>query len=252
MRGEHRVVVSRQRRRENLSVHAERDVAARVLFELGGQPVVEKKSRAQCAENLRLRQEQADRHGDNLQDAVRPRQQADRFFAGERILHGRLTCEQPSGRRRVAGRRHDAAFRIGNEEKVRRVEQRTVFLDVALHGGWIVGAHGGLQRRRVGDEARRNRVRLGARRPQLIDDGAADQNLALQGPLALVRHAAVHDEERDAAREHGQQRAREKNPSAQRGDHRHRSVKSSSSTLPSVTVTDRGSDVTPSFQAMRL
>ena len=81
------VHLARQRGRENLPIHAEGDIAPRDLLQLRRERVVEQEADAHRAEDLRLRQTDRNRDRDELQDAVRLRQQAEAFAAPERISH---------------------------------------------------------------------------------------------------------------------------------------------------------------------
>jgi len=51
--GQHRIVLARQRRGENLAVHPERDVAAGDLLQLRRECIVEQEPRAERAQDLR-------------------------------------------------------------------------------------------------------------------------------------------------------------------------------------------------------
>ena len=86
---ERRTIFARERGRENLAVHAEGDLAARDLLQLGGQRIVEQEADAERAENVRLRADE-NRHRDELHHPVRLRQQAEALTAGERLADRRL------------------------------------------------------------------------------------------------------------------------------------------------------------------
>src|SRR5207249_6096199 len=79
-----------ERRGEHMAVHRERDVAAGDAFELRDEGIVQQKADAERPEDLRVRLVEGDRHGDELENAVRLWQQADALAAGQRVAHRRL------------------------------------------------------------------------------------------------------------------------------------------------------------------
>ena len=110
----------RQRGRQNLTVHAERDIAAGDLLQLRGQRVVEQEPDAERSEDVRLRQTDENRDRHQLQHAGRLRQQAEAFLPAEGIAHRRLAGDDEC---RLRGRRPTVASTraglVGDEQEVR-------------------------------------------------------------------------------------------------------------------------------------
>ena len=175
-------------------------------------------------------------------------------MAGERVADRRLAGDD--GRRAAAMRRRVASTLPDWFVTSSRFDLSLDSLDVLAMSCTVGGSFvstAAVQLRRVGDEPRHLRERLGARRPQLIDERGGRDDLALERLFGLPRDADVDQVDGDADRQHREQGARQKDAAAERGEEaHHRSVKSSSATPPSGTVTGFGSDETPSFQAMTL
>src|SRR5262249_34932280 len=89
-----------------------------------------------------------------------------------------------------------------------------------------------------------------ALRAQLIDERGGRDDFALDRPLRLFGDALVHEVDRDADARHGQQRAGDEDAAPQRGQNRHRTVKSSSARPPSGTSVGLAWVAVPSFHAM--
>ena len=82
--------------------------------------------------------------------------------------------------------------------------------------------------------------------------GAGRDDVALDGVFGLGVDPAGDQVDRHDNRQHRQQGRGEKNAALQRGERAHLSEKSSSAAPPSGTVALRGSEATPSFQAITL
>ena len=183
---ERRVHLSRQRGRQNLPVHPERDIAARDLLQLRRQRVVEQEPDAHRAEDLRLRQTDQNRDRHQLQHAVRLRQQAEAFLAPERIAHRRLAGDDECRLRGRADRGEHRAGSVRDEQKV-RLQLILIAAGDVLNRRRIVRVDGGLHLGRVGDEPRHLHERLCPRRPQLIDERRRRHHLALERLFGFTR-----------------------------------------------------------------
>ncbi len=195
-----------------------------------------------------LRPIERHRHGDDLEDPVRLRQQADRVAAGERVENRGLVRRDVGHARRSARVVEHPAGLVRDEHQA-RVQLRLVAAGDVLHRRRVVGGHRRLQLRLIGDEARHQRERPRALAAKLIDLRAGRHDLALERALRLARHLRVHDEDRRGDAEDREHRAREKYPAAQRREELHRIVKSSSEIPPSGTDAGLVSDGVPSFHA---
>ena len=240
---------ARQRRGQDLSVHAEGQIAAGDVLELIRQRVIEQEPDAERAEHLRLRQADRDWDGDDLQDAVRLREQADAVLPAEGGAHRRLVGGDDRRPWRAAGAVEQHTGAVGHQHQA-RVQLRAVATGDVLHRRRVVGFDCRLQLRQIGDEPRHQREGLGAFGTQLVDLGAGRDDLAFERALGFGRHGPVDEVNRDADAEHRQQRAGEEDPAPQRRQEFHRTAKSSSATPPSGTAVGRASDDTPSFQAI--
>ena len=249
--GEGDVVGARQRGREDLSVHAERDVAAgRLLLQLVGERVVEEKTDAHGAENVRPLHSDVQRYRDELHDAVGLRHQHRAFLSAERAAHGRLARGDDRFPIRRSDRRQRVAPLARHDQQI-RFDLTLIFVRDVGHRGRVVRVDGGLQARGVSDEARHLRVRLAAAGAQVVHHRRCGRQLAFERPLGLIGDRRVDDVQRDADAEHRQQRAPEKDPAAQRREDRHLIVKSSSASASAI-VAGFGSVAVPSCHATTL
>ena len=242
------VVLGRQRSGEHLAVHAEGDVAARDVLQLRGDGVVEQEADAQRAKNLRLRQPDGNRHRHELEHAVRLWQQAEAFTPCQCTADRRLTGRDERRSAGCANHRQHLAVLVRHEQEV-RLELVLIAVGDVLHGRRIVRVHCRLHLRRVRNEACHLGEGLGPRGPQLIDERRGREELSLQRTFGLFADPNIDEIHSGANRQHGQQRARQKDAAAKRREDRHRSGKSNSVTPPSATVTGLGSEAVPSFHA---
>ena len=166
-----RTVFRGQRRREDLAVHAERDLAAGDLLQLRRQRLVEQEADAERAEELgrvdaaRL---QHDRHGDQLQQPVGLRDEAESSRAPARHREPPAGWRRPLAACAAKPDRAEDLSRPARDEQQVRVELRRKVVDDVLDRRRIVGRHGGLELRRVGDDRAIIVNVCGARRPQLV------------------------------------------------------------------------------------
>ena len=132
-------------RRQDLAVHAERDVAAGDLLQLRRERVVEQEPDAQRAEDVGLVEADGDRHGHELQDAVGLRDRLSLSRPSAAAAHRRLACRRPARRAAMAPTVASTppAF-VGDEQEVRVQLVLIVARDV-LHRRRIVGVDGGLE-----------------------------------------------------------------------------------------------------------
>ena len=249
--GECGVVFPRQRRRQDLTVHAESDVAAGDLLQLGRQRIVQQKPRAHGPEHRRHRLIEPDGDGDDLQDALRLRQQAETLEAGERIADGGLVRGDFAGTRRSAGGIQHFTPLVRQQEQA-RTELPLIADRHVRNRRRIVGINRRLELRQIGDETRHQHEQLRAIGAELIDLGARRDDFPFERPLGLFGHAHAHEVDRHADAEDRQQGARQEHPAPQRREHFHRTAKSCSALPPSGTVTVFGSLDVPSFQAITL
>ena len=168
---------------------AERDVAAGHRLQLRRERVVEQEADAERAEDSGWVEADRDRHGDELQHAVGLRQQAQALVAGQRVADRRLTATTSPARGDAPNAASTPPDAVGHEQQVRiELEIALDVLDRPLHRGRVVGVERGrLELRDVGDEPRQHGEGLGAGRPELIDEGAGRDDLALQRTLGLPR-----------------------------------------------------------------
>ena len=185
--GERRVVVARQRRRQDLAVHAEGDVAAGDLLQLRRERIVEQEAGAQRAEDLAARPLE---HTGTVTTCRMP------FGCGSR-----LRLSRPASASRIAGwlaaiaaarGEPPAAYstwpRLVRDEQQAGVELRLVAAGDALHRRRIVGVDRRLELRQIGDQPRHQRERLGALGAQLIDLRAGAMISRSQRALGLLGH----------------------------------------------------------------
>ena len=169
---ERRTILAPERCRENLPVHAERDLAAGDLFQLRGQRVIEQEADAERSEDVRLRADE-DRHGDELHHPVRLRQEAEALTAREGLADRRLVRHDE----RRACRDADGGEHACPSCWSRAAGSCCSWFCLAMSsiGDCTVGgsfvSHGGLQLRGVRDEPRHHREGLRLRRAELLDDG---------------------------------------------------------------------------------
>ena len=197
-------VLGRQRRRQDLPVHAEPDVAAGHLLQLARQRLVEQEPHAERAENVGTREADRDRHRDQLQHAGGLRQQAEAVAARDGVADGRLARDDERRRRRGAHAGEHLSRPVRHEQQ-RRIELLAVAVDDVLHRRRVIGVHGRLQPGILRDQPGPHRERLGAVGAQLLDDRAGRHDLPLQRVLELPGHADADDVDGGADGEHREQ-----------------------------------------------